>query len=194
MTERSDVLFDEGLDFFGDVVDRLDPDDWDRPSPCRGWTATDVLGHLGTAMAMGISVLQGAQPSWPDAARPADLVDGEPRAYYHGLADRARAALVGADLDAVMDTPMGPRTVADRLAFPAIDLYVHAWDIGTPAGIAVEIPDDVIAFAHTYIDPFPEDVVRGEKGAFGPEVSAPPGATPTEAFIAWTGRDPRASL
>lgn len=29
-----------------------------------------------------------------------------------------------------METPIGVRTVADRLAFPATDLHVHAWDIG----------------------------------------------------------------
>lgn len=33
-----------------------------------------------------------------------------------------------------METPIGVRTVADRLAFPAIDLYVHAWDIGEATG------------------------------------------------------------
>lgn len=86
---------------------------------------------------------------------------------------------------------MGKRTVADRLAFPAIDLYVHAWDIGRAAGIAVEIPDDVIELAHHHIDPFPVEMVRGPKGSFGPEVAAPADATATEAFIAWTGREPR---
>ena len=86
---------------------------------------------------------------------------------------------------------MGRRTVADRLAFPAIDLYVHAWDIATAAGLAVEIPETVIAFAHGYIDPLPDAVVRSDGGAFGPEVTPPADATPTEAFVAWTGRTPR---
>lgn len=51
----------------------------------------------------------------------------EPGDWWQALAAEARAALAGADLDLEMDTPMGPRTVGDRLAFPAIDLYVHAW-------------------------------------------------------------------
>jgi hypothetical protein len=41
-----------------------------------------------------------------------------------------------------------------------IGLYVHTWDLGTAAGVAVEIPADVIDFAHAYIDPLP-----GEMGA-----------------------------
>lgn len=191
MTHPSADLYDRGLDAFSDVVARLQPADWDRPSPCEGWTALDVLGHLGTAVAMGISLLRGQQPSFPDVDRPAQLVDGEPTAYWQRLAAESRASLEGADLDLVMDTPMGPRTVADRLAFPAIDLFVHAWDIGRAAGLEVTIPDDLIAFAHGYIDPLPTEVVRGGRGAFGPEVDAPADATPTEAFVAWTGRRPR---
>ena len=161
------------------------------PSPCAGWTALDVLGHLGSSIGFGVSLLRGEQPTFPEAPRPADLVTDEPVAYWTALAVEARDAVAGADLDLEMDTPMGKRTVANRLAFPAIDLYVHAWDVGKAAGLRVEIPPDAIEFAHRYIDPIPEDTVRGEKGAFGPVADAPADATATEQFIAWTGRSPR---
>ena len=191
MTAPSATLFLQGLDVFHDVAVQLAPEDWDRPSPCEGWTALDVLGHLSTALDMGASLLAGEQPTWPEFDRPADLVTGDPVAFYEAAASRCRAGVEGADLELVMDTPMGPRTVADRLAFPAIDLFVHAWDIGRAAGIAVEIPAEVAEFAHGYIDPIPAEMVRGEKGAFGAEVVVPDGASDTEAFVAWTGRDPR---
>jgi len=191
MTASVDVLFDQGLDAFDSVVVALPAEAWDRPTPCEGWTSLDVLGHLGSSIAFGISVMQGEQPTWPEFDRPADLVDGEPVAYWRAIADRARAALEGADLDLEMDTPMGRRTVADRLAFPAIDLYVHAWDVGATNGIAVEVPADVIELAHHHIDPFPVEVVRGPQGSFGPEVEPPADATDSERFLAWTGRDPR---
>lgn len=191
MTVSSGTVFIDGLSFFGEVADQLTPQDWDRPSPCHGWTALDVLGHLTTSLNMGLALFAGEQPTWPEVDRPADLVDGDPAAVYAEIAERCRAAFEGADLDVEMDTPMGRRTVGDRLAFPAVDLYVHAWDVATAAGIDVEIPADVIEFTHAYIDPFPTEVVRAANGAFGPEVDAPDGATPTEAFVAWTGRTPR---
>jgi uncharacterized protein (TIGR03086 family) len=191
MTVTSGTVFLDGLDFCGQVVDRLGPDDWDRPSPCEEWTALDVLGHLTTSMEMGLSLFAGEQPTWPEADRPGDLVHGEPAAVYADVAARCRAAFEGADLDVEMDTPMGPRTIADRLAFPAIDLYVHAWDMGTAAGLPVEIPDVVVEFTHAYIDPLPDDLVRGPNGAFGPEAEVPGDASLTEQFVAWTGRRPR---
>ncbi len=184
-------MFDSGLDVFGAVVAGVSPEDWERPSPCEGWRAIDVLGHLGSSVEMGVSVLRGEQPTWPDVERPGDLVGGDPAEDWQGLATQARAALDGADLDREMDTPMGRRTVADRLAFPALDLYVHAWDIGQATGQPVEIPAEVVEFAHSYIDPIPAEMVRGPQGAFGPELTPPDDATPTEVFMAWTGRDPR---
>ena len=191
MTISPDEAFRRGLDVFGDVVDRVDDAAWSAASPCEGWTALDVLGHLGTAIQFGVAAMRGEDFQWLEVDRPADLVDGEPRDYWAHTAVQAREALVGADLDAEVDTPMGKRTVGDRLAFPAVDLFVHAWDIGRSAGLPVEVPRDIIDFAHAFIDPIPTEMVRGGKGAFGPEVEPPADATPTESFIAWTGRAPR---
>jgi uncharacterized protein (TIGR03086 family) len=191
LVPRSDEVYDRGLDFFSTIVEQVPAGAWDNPSPCEGWTALDVLGHLGGNIETGTKLLRGEQPEWPNRARPAEAVDGEPAAWWTRLVPETRAALAGADLDLEVDTPMGKRNVADRLAFPAIDLFVHGWDLAKAAGVEVEIPEDVIAFSHSYIDPFPTEMVRGEKGAFGPEAEVPADATPTEAFLAWTGRSPR---
>ncbi|MGB6058172.1 MAG: TIGR03086 family metal-binding protein, partial [Microthrixaceae bacterium] len=172
MIPDAGTVFMGGLDFFGEVVERVDPAAWDRHSPCEDWTALDVLGHLTTSLGMGLALFAGEQPTWPQADRPADLVEGDPVVVYSELAQRCRTAFAGVDLGLEMDTPMGRRTLGDRLAFPAVDLYVHAWDIAQAAGIDVEIPQDVIDFTHSFIDPLPVEAVRGsddKRGAFGPE-------------------------
>ena len=110
----SEQLFVSGLDVFSSVVDAVGVDDWNKPSACAGWTNLDVLGHLGSSVDMGIKLLSGEQPSFPDAATPGELVVGRPSDYWAGLALAARAAVEGADLDLVMDTPMGKRTVRDH--------------------------------------------------------------------------------
>jgi len=189
MSSRSGELLDRGLDFFTSVVTRLSDNDWQRPTPCAGWTARDLLGHLATSIRVGISVMQGRPPAWPDVARPGDLVEGDPAGFWRGTVAQARDVLRNADLGRMMQTPLG-RTVADDLAIPVIDLYVHAWDLGAAVGIDVDIPPDVIDFAHAYIDPLPDDMVRGDNRAFAPQAPVPASATPTERFIAWTGRRP----
>lgn len=191
MPPAPDQVFVSGLDAFGDVVAQVSADDWSRPSSCDGWTNLDVLGHLGGAMGMGIDILEGRQPTFPEAERPRDLVDGEPVAFWAGIAERAHRAVEGVDVTEVKDSPRGPRSVGDGLAFPAIDLFVHAWDIGHAVGLDVTVPDDVIEFAHAYLDPIPDAQMRGAGKPFGEAVDAPVDATRSEAFLAWTGRRPR---
>jgi uncharacterized protein (TIGR03086 family) len=187
MSSRSGELLDQGFDFFTAIVTRLGEDDWERPTPCAGWTARDLLGHLATSIGSAISMMQGRPPAFPDVARPGNLVEGAPVEFWRAIVGQARDTLGDADLTWALETTLG-HTVADALAIPVIDLYVHAWDLGAAAGIDVEIPAGVMDYAHSYIDPLPDDVVRGEGRAFGPQTPVPAGATPTERFIAWTGR------
>jgi uncharacterized protein (TIGR03083 family) len=46
MSSRTAELFNQGLDFFTAVLTQVVDDDWERSSPCAGWTARDLLGHL----------------------------------------------------------------------------------------------------------------------------------------------------
>jgi uncharacterized protein (TIGR03086 family) len=187
MSSSSGELLDQGLNFFTTIITQFSDHDWERSTPCAGWTARDVLGHLATSMGVAISVMRGQQPTWPDVARPGELVEGDPVEFWRGTVVQVREVLRDADLTREMETPLG-RTVADDLSIPVIDLYVHAWDLGAVVGIAVEIPADVIGFAHAYIDPLPDELIRGDNRAFGRQIQVPATDSPTERFIAWTGR------
>lgn len=187
MHEHSGEFFDRGLDFLTAVAARLHSHDWELATPCAGWTALDVLGHLGTTVGYATSVMVDRAPDWPDVDRPGELVDGEPIEFWRRTAVLARDALTTADLGRAMATPLGG-TVADDIAIPVIDLYVHAWDLGTTIGVDVEIPAGLIDYAHSYIDPLPEDAVRGPDQAFAAAVPIAASASPTARFIAWTGR------
>jgi uncharacterized protein (TIGR03083 family) len=98
MSSRSGELLDQELDFFTSIITRLSEDDWERPTPCAGWTARDVLRHLATSIGVGISIMQGRQPTWPDVARPGDLVEGDPAGFWRGIVVQARDVLRHADL------------------------------------------------------------------------------------------------
>ena len=193
-TVTSDVVYDRGLDFFTAVVERMSPGDWQRPSPCEGWRALDVLGHIGAATSMGTAILRGdpMEMSWPEP--PGDSVSGDPAGWWSALQGPAHQALQGADLDAVVDSPNGPRPVREGLAFPAVDLFVHAWDIARSAKQAedIEIPDDVIDFTYEVTGSVPEDLLRSSN-VFGPAVTPPADASRSEELLAWTGRDPAAT-
>ena len=189
MRWQPDEAFLRGLDFFGGAVGELGMADWDRASPCRGWRALDVLGHVGQATRFGTLLLQGAQPAWSPVEPPGALVESKLESWWQELAAQARSAVTGVDLSREVDSPMGRRSIGEGLSFPALDLFIHAWDIGKSAGIDLELPAEAIEFARSIIDPIPVEQVRNPR-VFAAEKPAPAGATASQAFIAWTGRDP----
>lgn len=186
---ESHEVFLSGLDIFDSVVHRVGNDAWDQSSPCEGWTARDVVGHIVGVLDMGNAILRGDEPDW-SGGQPRDVVGEDPVGRWDGASATARTSLDGVDLDRVLDSPMGPRPIRQGLSFPAMDLHLHAWDLGRAAGIGVDIAPEVQQFTRDLLATMPEELYRSAN-VFGPEQPPPADATPTEAFMAWTGRIPR---
>lgn len=188
--ERSAVgMFIGGLGLFTTVVAQVSDHEWRRPTPCGTWVALDVLGHVGGAVGFGTELLQGGSASWEPPDPPSSAVAGEPAKWWQAVMSKSRDAVKAADPEAVVETQWGSRSLRDGLAFPTIDLFVHAWDLAAAIGSKLVLPEAAIAFARDYLSSVPEERLRNER-VFGPAVALPPGADPSSAFIAWTGRDP----
>ncbi|NNG97797.1 TIGR03086 family metal-binding protein [Gordonia araii] len=191
MTDTVLDIYKDGLDFFEEIVQAVPGGAWERPAPCDGWTALDVLGHVGETTRLGARILRGEAVGPDNFDPPSKAVDGDPAFWWVQQATSARETLAeGVDLDLEVESPMGRRTIRDGLAFPAADLYLHGWDLGTATGRPVTIPDGVIAFINGMFQYIPDEVAR-RPGVFGPAVQAPSDATATDVLIAFTGRDPR---
>lgn len=185
-------VFLSGLDVFDRVVQATPPEAWTADSPCAGWTALDVLGHVVGVLDVGNQILAGEKPDWSGAPEhPRDVVGPDPVGRWSAAAATARTSVQEVDdLDRVIDSPMGPRPIRDGLSFPAMDLHLHAWDLGRAVGVDVEVAPEVGEFARTALAEVPPEMMRSP-GVFGPEVDPPADATPTELLMAWTGRVPR---
>ncbi len=144
---------------------------------------------VGQATRFGTALLQGTRPDWSPVDPPGALVEGVPDAWWTGLPGPARDAVDGVDLSREMDSPAGRHSVGEGLSFPALDLYIHGWDIAKSGGIDLVIPAEAIEFAHAVIDPVPAEHVRNGR-VFAAARPAPAGATDSAAFLARTGRDP----
>lgn len=190
MAARPDVIYLDGLAFFSDAVALVGPSDWQCPAPCAGWRAVDVVGHVGAATRFGTRLLRGEAPPWEPVEPPGSIVEGDPATWWRRLVEPAREAVSDADIDRVVDSPTGRRSVGDGLTFPAIDLFVHAWDLGRAIGAELEIPAAAIDFARAKLEAMPVEQVRSPR-VFGAAVSPSPDASASQRFLAWTGRDPR---
>ena len=149
----------------------------------------DVLGHVGFATQFGTTLLRGQSADFAGAPDPPrSAVIGDPAEWWAGMVVPAKDAVHGADLATVVDSPMGRRSIGEGLSFPAVDLFLHGWDLAHSAAAEVSIPAEAMDFAHHVIDAIPEQYVRSAR-VFGAEIEVAPEASPQVRFLAWAGRD-----
>ncbi|MBA0045341.1 maleylpyruvate isomerase family mycothiol-dependent enzyme [Mycobacteroides sp. LB1] len=99
----------------------------DAPS-CPGWTARDVVAHLGGVHRWAVGVVVGEKVPYTDVDPDAPV--GEPViGWYSDRADNLVAALTSKDLDAPTKSPFGERPVRFWYRRQANEVAVHRWDI-----------------------------------------------------------------
>jgi uncharacterized protein (TIGR03086 family) len=142
--------------------------DWSAPSPCEGWTARDVLGHVVDTQRQFFETHDASLGPAPS---------GEPSAVWSSHLDAVRSAVTPDLLEREYDSMFGRTTLGATLAsFYGFDLLVHRWDLATGLGRASSFTDaelDTIEAAlagfgdHLYLDgvcapavPVPDDAPR----------------------------------
>jgi uncharacterized protein (TIGR03086 family) len=171
-------------DTFGARVREVPADAWERPSPCEGWVARDVVRHLvewvpgffgGTA---GLDL--GAIPS----------VDDDPAAAWSALDAALQAALDDRSV-ATRTFEMQGRTETIEGAIGSIvlgDVVIHTWDVARATGLDERLdPDEVHGMLEGMVQM--EEPMR-QSGHFGPRVEVPADADEQTRLIAFTGRQP----
>jgi uncharacterized protein (TIGR03086 family) len=164
-----------------EVVAAVAPDAWANPSPCEGWSARDVLGHLITTQReflTGHGVDLGPAP---------DLT-ADPAGAWRDHAQRVATALAD---DALTATPydghFGPTTIGATFAqFYVWDMLVHRWDIaravGADAGLSADELDRIEAGAESFGE------ALHMEGICRPGLDVPPDAARPTRVLARLGR------
>ena len=155
-------LFEEAIEGCLEVVSQIDDAKWEEPA-LGAWDLRSLLGHTGRAMSTVEAYLlqfdAGILPwlkspsdyfraakvglSDPQAVlergKAAGLALGDnPKGAIIELAERGRAAILGAEPDAIVTTPVGKMRLDDYLPTRTFELAVHSVDMA--AVLNVEIP------------------------------------------------------
>jgi uncharacterized protein (TIGR03086 family) len=116
---------------FGDAVDAADGR-WQRPSPCEGWSAHDVLEHV-----IGFHDVLLLRPLGLKPYRPRD----DPQRRWELTFDRVRQGLGRADVfQRVVEVPAVGMNKATQLDVGALlprltqDVLIHTWDLARAGG------------------------------------------------------------
>lgn len=170
--------------------------DWERPSPCAGWTLRDLVAHMAAQHHGFAAAARGSgadRTYWiaPDLGRdPFKVYDESVR---HVLAAFAEDGV----LERGFTLPEIGATFTGRVAvgFHFLDYVVHSWDVAAAIGAddldLPRLPQPVIEAALDIARRVPKDPEhRGPGAAFAPVLPTPEDASPLEEMLALLGRCP----
>lgn len=164
---------------FDQRVQAAPADSWGNASPCEGWTARDVVVHVGNNLLGLGSALSGREPRQisPDE----DIV-----AAWNEARDLLLGVIPTADLSTNVPGPFGPMPAADVLGrLIASDVLVHTWDLARSVGGDESLDPDAVAGAYSGLKPM--DAMIRRPGVFGPRIDVEGADLQTE-FLSFLGR------
>lgn len=130
---------------FASVVATLEPQHWDQPTPCTGWSVLDVVDHVVAGERFTEATLNGA--SLADASDAQIGIDRQNPDVVSQVADAAATVLAAFEgsLDRIIEHRIGPVSARRVLGFRIIDQLGHTWDVATAIGRPVTLDADALA-------------------------------------------------
>lgn len=162
------------------------------PTPCAGWDLRALLTHMDDSLVSlhEAGSVRRVRVDVPPAAPDDIVVSLRTRACQllaEWTADWATGAVGGESRDVLVDGR--PVTSPVLTSAGALEVVVHGWDVAVSCGVPRPIPDDLAAALLRLSPVLVTDADRPAR--FGPELTAPPGASSGERLLAFLGRDPR---
>lgn len=167
---------------FTDRVRAVPDEAWDNDSPCEGWTARDIIGHL-TEWIRDFFGAQGVDFG------PAPSAADDPVAAWAAVDDALAAALADpAAASRTVEMPFGPQSLAESIDMIVIgDVFTHSWDLARATGLDESLDPDQLQRMLASMSSIPDDVLRAD-GMFGPRLEVPDDADDQTRFLAFVGR------
>ena len=183
--------FVRALDGFEAVLAGVAPDRWDAPSPCEGWCAADVAGHvIGNLRAVEEYATWRDDPDRDEAnsaADPRSAAGEDPLAAWRAARADMMAVLDPAALARPVPLPWGGQMpLGGFLERYPMEILVHTWDLAQATGqVAVLDPGlvrDSLGPARQFAP------VARMSGLIGPECAVPGDAADLTRLLAIFGR------
>jgi uncharacterized protein (TIGR03086 family) len=180
-------LFQQRADRFTQVLEAV-PGDWDAPSPCDGWSARDVVGHV-LETQRAFLVQHGLDRQGLGAVPEPDLTD--PAAAWQAHRTHVTSVLEADGVAArEYDGYFGRTTIAATIAdFYGWDLVVHGSDVARATGQEWSVSEAEAADLHATADGW--GPALHSEGVCADPVEVGVDASVTDRLLARLGRDPR---
>lgn len=170
---------------FTERVRGVSPQAWDKPAPCQGWVARDVVRHL-------VEWFPGFLKSGAGVDLPkGPPVDDDPVAAWTVHSDAVQALLDDpATADKTLSNPHIGEIPLDQAVdrFYTTDVFLHTWDLARATAQDERL--DPGKCAQLLEGMLPLDDLLRKSGQYGPKVVVPESADVQTRLLAFIGRSP----
>lgn len=180
-------VYTKALYGFDHVVRSMPRAAWSSPSPCEGWTARDVLGHVIAVQSYLESLARGIEPTLNPYGMPGELVGSDPlRAWAAARESVLEAVDTPGVLDITVQSFRAEETIDNCLAWNVVDTLTHTWDLARAGDLDDHLDDDLVAHATAQAQPVIETM--RQPPFFSAAVIVTDDLSPTVQFLAMLGR------
>jgi uncharacterized protein (TIGR03086 family) len=167
---------------FTERVRAVPADAWDNPSPCEGWTARDVVGHLTQWIPAFFSAQGVSFPAVPS-------VEDDPVGAWETVQVTIAKALADpAVARQPVETPFSTQSFAQTVDMIVTgDVFTHTWDLARATGQDETLDPDQLQLMIAAMGTMPDEILRAE-GMFGPPIDVGDDVDDQTRFLAYVGR------
>ena len=178
--------FVRALDGFEAVLAGVAPGRWDAPSPCAGWCAADVAGHVIGDLRAIEAYATGRDEEDAAAADPRPAAGDDPVAAWHAARADLMAVLSLAALARPVPLPWGQMPLGGFLERYPMEFLVHTWDLAQATGQAAGLDPGLVRDALEPARQFAP--IARMSGLVGPECAVAEDADDLTRLLAILGR------
>lgn len=173
------------------VVDGIEPEQLDNPSPCEEWTVRDVLNHVTAGATMFTVCLRDGAISdevLGELILGDNLGDNYKDSFRTAAADAMTAFSAPGAMDKIVKLPFGEMPAGVAVNIAIFDVATHTWDLAKGTGQSTQFDPEVLATAYELATAMIPDMRAG--GLIGEAVPVAEDAPPVDRLAALAGRQP----
>jgi len=175
-----------------DIVGRIEPDQWQLPTPCTDWTVRDLVAHIVSEARWTPLLLAGLTIDEVGDTLDGDLLGDDPisscAAAMEAALESARGPAIG---ERCVNLSFGVTPAQEYLRQLTADYLVHGWDLATALGIDHQLdPELVSAIGGWFLS---QQKGYQAAGVVAAPVAVGPDGDPQVRLLAMFGRDARAA-
>jgi uncharacterized protein (TIGR03086 family) len=177
--------FVRALDGFETMLAGVAPGRWSAPSPCAGWSAVDIAGHVIGDLRETEALARGRYAG-NEAKDPRSAAGGDPLAAWRVARAGMMAALDPAALVRLVPGPWGSMPLGKILERCPMEFLVHAWDLAQATGQTAVLDPGLV---HAALEPARQFAPLARlSGLVGPECAVAEDADDLTRLLAIFGR------